>query len=93
MSKKIEDMPLEDKVNEILKYQRMFYKMTIMRIIFSIFLFIVLVILPLVGLYYTIDYLNNSLGAKLNNANHTLEKAKSLGGLSDQIEDIKELFN
>ena len=94
---RIEDMTLDEKVDEILKYQRKLHRMAIVRGIISFTLFMVLIVLPLVGFYYWFQNFSANFGMSLSEVSDTLKNAGSLGDLNDlegkiDIEELQKLL-
>lgn len=84
----IEEMTLEEKIDEILKYQRKVHKMAIVRAIFSFVIFFVLVILPIWGFYYLAAYFRDNVGINFSEIGETLQRVENVGsanGLSDLL--------
>lgn len=82
----IEEMTLEEKVDELLKFQRKMHKMAIIRSIFNLLIFFSLVILPIWGYYYMVGYLKDTMGIDFTNIGETLQRAQNIGsaeGLTD----------
>jgi hypothetical protein len=75
---KIEEMTLEEKVDELLMRQRRQQKFAIVRGIMSFMIFFVLVILPIWGFYYALNYLKQSAGFDFSQISETLNNFKSL---------------
>jgi predicted nucleic acid-binding Zn ribbon protein len=94
MSKKIEDMTTDEKIDELLKYQRKLHRMAIIKTILSSLTFILLVVLPIAGTIYLGNYILNSLGLSLQEIGDTLGKVKNLTEIgTNGIDNLKELFN
>lgn len=90
---KIEDMTLEEKVDAILKYQKRLHHMAILKVIFSALTFIILVVLPVIGIYYLSDYIANSVGLSMQEIGETLQRAKSLTDFGEDIDNLKSFLN
>lgn len=89
---KVEEMTLDEKVDEILKYQRRLHHMAIIRAIFSFLIFLIIVVLPIVGFYYLADYLSNAVGLTLTEVGETLKRVKSITDISG-LDGLKNLLN
>ncbi|MFH0837825.1 MAG: hypothetical protein V1880_00990 [Patescibacteria group bacterium] len=91
MRKKTEDMTLEEKVDAILKYQKSLHRMAIIRSVFGFLIFFVLVVLPIYGVFYLMDYLRNTMGFSFTEIGETLNHIKNIteGG---NIESLKNLM-
>lgn len=79
MRKSIEEMTLEEKVTELLEYQRKQRVYAIIRTIFNILIFFVLVVLPIWGFYRLVDYMQNSVGISLSEVGETIKNVKTVG--------------
>jgi len=86
---KLEEMTLEEKVDELLKYQRRIHHIAITRAVFSILTFVILVVLPILGFFYLADYLSNAVGLSLTEVGDTLRNVK---GVTD-INGVDSLKN
>jgi hypothetical protein len=93
--KKLEDMTLEEKVDELLKYQRRLHHMAVLKTVFSVLTFVILVILPLIGIYYMTDYLASSMGLSLSEIGETLQRVKHLTDLGsiDNLDNLRGFLN
>ena len=87
----IEEMTLEEKVDELLKYQRKLHHMAIIKAIFSGLTFLILVVLPILGAYYLADYLGNAFGLSLAEIGETLKKVKSITDING-VDSLKSLL-
>lgn len=89
---KLSEMTLEEKIDEILKYQRRLHHMMIARAIFSFLIFLVIVVLPIWGFYYLANYLGDTMGLSLAEVGETLSRVKTmtefngLDGLKDFLQ-------
>lgn len=92
MSKKTEDMTLEEKVDEILKVQKHIHRMAIAKTIISTLTFIILVVLPIVGFVYLSEYIFSSVGLSLEEVGDTLRRVHSLTDLGN-MDTLKNLLN
>lgn len=91
--KSIEDMTLDEKVGEILKFQRRFYHMAVARSVSSILIFLIFVILPIIATYFLFDYISQSFGPKLTEASETLEKTKGITDIDlSGLDELKSLL-
>lgn len=84
-------MTLEEKVDAILKYQKSLHRMAIIRGVFGLLIFFILVILPIWGVYYLMDYLRNTMGFSFTDIGETLNRVKNLTEISD-IEGLKNFL-
>jgi len=76
--RKIERMTLEDKVDELLKYQRRMHHIVVARTVLGVLTFFVLVVLPILGFYFLADYLSDTVGLSLTEIGETLKRVKSI---------------
>lgn len=81
---RIKDMTLEEKVDELLKYQRRIHHAMIVRAVIGVLMFLFIVILPLWGIHYAL----NQLGLSLAEIGDTLEKVQTL----TDFDTLKSLF-
>jgi len=88
---KIEDMTLEEKVDELLKYQKRIHHIAIIRAVFSILIFLILVVLPILGFYYMADYLRETIGLSLTDVGETLKRVKSITEING-LDGLKNLL-
>lgn len=88
---RIEEMTLEEKIDELLKYQRRLHHMAIVRAIFSFLIFLVIVVLPIWGFYYLVDYLGETLGLSLAEVGETLGRVKSMTEING-LDGLKNLL-
>lgn len=79
---KIEEMTLEQKVDELLKYQRRLHHIAIARMIFTFLTFFILVVLPIIGFYYVAQHLKANLGLSISEIGDTLKQVKDLTDLN-----------
>jgi len=90
---KIEEMTLEEKIDELLKFQRRQRIYGIIRIVFNVLLFLVIVVLPIWGVYWTLDYLKNNAGIDISQIGNTLKNVKTVTDTSASgINSLKELL-
>ena len=89
---KIEDMNLEEKVDELLKYQRKIHHMAIAKTIFSFLTFFVIVVLPILGVIYLGNYIADSVGLSLQEIGETLKRVRSLTDIGG-IDSLKDFLN
>ena len=89
--KKAKDMTLDEKVDEILKYQRRIHHIAVMRVVFSILIFFVIVILPILGFYYLANYLGDAVGLSLTEIGETLKRVKSITDIGG-VDTLKNLL-
>jgi hypothetical protein len=75
---KIEEMTLEEKIDELLKFQRRQRIYGIIRVVFNVLLFIIIVVLPIWGVYWTLDYLKNTAGIDFTHIGDTLKNVKTV---------------
>lgn len=87
----IAEMTLEEKVDEILKYQRRLHHMAIVRAIFSFLIFLIIVVLPIWGFYYLANYMTDAVGLNLAEIGDTLKGVKDITDLSG-LEGLKSLL-
>jgi len=81
-----ENLTLEEKVDEILKYQRRMYRAQIIKSVINFILFMVLVVLPIVAFYYLVKSVD------LTGITETLNNLKGASGGFDKInETLKNL--
>jgi predicted nucleic acid-binding Zn ribbon protein len=77
-----ENLTLEEKVDEILKYQRRMYRAQIIKSVIGFILFIVLVVLPIVAFYYwikTVDFSGaNEILGNLKEGSQNMGKVNEL---------------
>lgn len=71
-------MTLEEKVDELLKYQKRLHHMAVIRAVFGFLIFFVIVILPILGFFYLADYLGDTVGLSLTEVGETLKRVQSL---------------
>ena len=88
---KLEEMTLEEKVDELLKYQRRIHHIAIIRAVFSVLIFLVIVVLPILGFYYLADYLSDAVGLSLTEVGETLKRVKSITDISG-VDGLKNLL-
>ena len=88
----LEEMTLEEKVDELLKYQKRIHHIAVTRTVFSILTFVILVILPIFGFFYLADYLGNAVGLSLTEVGDTLKKVKSITDING-LDGLKNLLN
>ncbi len=88
---KIEQMTLEEKVDELLVYQRKIHHMAILKTVFSGLTFLILVVLPVVGVYYLANHLTETIGLSLTEIGDTLKRVKSLTDLGG-IDNLKNFL-
>ena len=90
---KIEEMTLEEKIDELLKYQRRQRIYGIIRTVFNVLLFVVIVVLPIWGVYWMLDYLKNTAGIDLSQIGTTLKNVKTVtdAGASG-VNSLKDLL-
>lgn len=89
---KIEEMTLDQKIDEILKYQRRLHHMAIVRAIFSFVIFLVIVVLPIWGFYYMANYLAEATGLSLAEVGETLTRVKGLTEING-LDSLKNFLN
>lgn len=89
---RIEDMTLDEKIDEILKYQRRLHNITIIKGIISFSLFMILVVLPMIGFYYWFQSFQENYGMNLSEIGETLQQVKSITDI-DEIENFRNLLN
>lgn len=90
---KIEEMTLEEKIDELLKFQRRQRIYGIIRVIFNVLIFVVVVVLPIWGFYWIVDYLQNSAGINLSDISETLGNVKKVSDMgSNGVDSLKGLF-
>ena len=87
----MDEMTLDEKVDEILKYQRRLHHLAIARIVFSFLTFFVLVILPIFGFYYLMEHLRDNIGLNLSELSDTLQKVKEATDIG-AVDDLKNLL-
>ena len=88
-----EEMTLEEKVDEILRYQRNAHRMAIIRGIISFLLFFILIVLPLFGFYYWVKDFQENSGINLSEIGNTLQNAKNNAtDIDDSINSLKKLI-
>lgn len=83
-------MTLEEKVNELLLYQRRQRIYAIVRTILYILVFIAVVILPIWGFYFMLDYLRRTAGIDLTQIGDTLKNVKSVSDMG-ALDSLKSL--
>lgn len=71
-------MTLDQKVDELLKYQRRIHHIAITRAVFSILTFVIIVVLPILGFFFLADYLGDAVGLSLTEIGDTLKRVKSI---------------
>lgn len=79
-------------MDELLKYQRRIHHIAIIRAVFSILTFVVLVVLPILGFFYLADYLSNAVGLSLAEVGDTLKKVKSITDING-LDGLRNLLN
>ncbi len=89
---KVENMTLDEKVDEILKYQRRFQHMAIARAVISFVIFLVIVVLPIWGFYYIANYMTDAMGMNLTEIGDTLQNVKGITEING-LEGLKSLLN
>ena len=89
---KIKDMTLDEKVDELLKYQRRTHHIAIIRAIFSFLIFLIIVVLPIWGFYYMANYLTDVTGLSLSEVGETLNRVKSITDING-LDGLKNLLN
>ena len=85
-------MTLDEKIDEILKHQRWFYRLSIIRGLISVTLFIILVILPLIGFYFWFQSFQKNFDMSLGDVNDTLQQVKEVTDLS-ALDELKSFLN
>ncbi len=88
---RIEEMTLEEKVDEILRFQRRAHRMAIVKSMISIALFVVLVIIPLVGFYYWIQDFQENFGMSMTEVGDTLKRVDNITEL-DGLDSLKNFL-
>ncbi|MBN2306662.1 hypothetical protein JXD20_01640 [Candidatus Peregrinibacteria bacterium] len=88
---KLEEMTLEEKVDELLKYQRKLHYMAILKTVFSFLTFLILVVLPIAGAFYLADYVRDALGLSLTEIGETLRKIKGVTDING-VDSIKNFL-
>ena len=83
---------MDEKINQILKYQRNAAHMETVRTIISVLVFIIFVVLPIIGTYYLYEQFKGSIDfSKIGQQYQELSSAVSeLKSTSEQIQDIKQ---
>lgn len=71
-------LTLEEKVDLLLAYQKKSQKFALVRMIFSILLFFIVVILPVIGVIWIGDYIKDSLHLNPDQFEQNLEGLKEL---------------
>jgi hypothetical protein len=89
--RKIEKMTLEEKVDELLKYQRRMHHIVIARTVLGVLTFFVLVVLPILGFYFLADYLSDTVGLSLTEIGETLKRVKSITDIGG-VDGLKNLL-
>lgn len=91
---------LNEKIEEILKYQKHTRRVAIVRFIFSLIFFIIFVVLPILGSVYLFQYINEKIDVdaakqqffefqeSIENLN---QKSKQLDGLTN-FQSLKDLL-
>lgn len=92
MSKKLEEMTLEEKVDVIFKYQKRLHHMAVARAISSFLIFLVIVVLPIWGFYYLANYFTDTMGLNLTEIGETLRGVKGITDLNG-LEGLKKFLN
>lgn len=87
-----EDMTLEEKIDEILVYQRKAHRMAVLHSVFTFLTFFVLIILPIIGAIYIGDYIASSIGLSMQEIGTTLKKVKSITDLGN-VDTLKDFLN
>jgi cytochrome c biogenesis protein CcdA len=77
-----DNLTLEEKVDKILKYQTKMYRWQVAKSIINFILFFVLVVLPIIWLFYWIKSVDFSSYIEM------LENVKSASGSMDKINDL-----
>lgn len=90
-------LTLEEKIDEILRYQKSQRRWTAAKTVSNIVFFVVLVGLPLLGMVYFFNWAKSSLGLDLGDTRQMVEGLKTLGGTEDRldrsIENLLEQLN
>lgn len=86
---------LEEKMDQILKYQKTVRRLAIFRGIISFIFFIVFIVLPIVGSFYLFQFLKSSdvldkVSGQYKEFYETLDELKET---SDQVGSFKNLLN
>lgn len=75
-------MTLEQKVDELLRYQKKLHHIAIARMVFTFLTFFILVVLPIIGFYYLAEHFKQNIGLSMSEIGDTLKQVKSLTELS-----------
>lgn len=94
---------LNEKVDQILKYQKHVRRVAIARFIFSFIFFMVFVVLPIMGSVYLFKYINEKIDVNQakdqffefqDSINSLNEKSKQLDGITNvNFDNLKGLLN
>ena len=87
----LEEMTLEEKIDEILKYQRKLHHAAIVRAVFSFLTFLVLVVLPIAGAFYLADYVADNIGLSMSEIGETLQKVRGVTEING-VDSLKNLI-
>lgn len=75
-------LTLEEKVDQILEYQKKAARYAGVRIVMNIILFVLVVVLPILGAFWLGDYLTNELGFDTSIFKKSLQELQSITELN-----------
>ena len=79
------NLTLEEKIDQILEYQRSAKNWAMFHAIMNFFFFFILVILPIIGLAFAFKSLMGGMGIDINSLQETLKGLENSGQLQEMI--------
>lgn len=85
--KKKAPVTLEEKIDEILRYQKSARNWGIVKALTNVTFFMLFIVLPIVGIFYFFNWAGNELGIDLSQAQQAIEGLKTIGETGDGFND------